>query len=222
MKPTHASLQPAIDEFHKSQQTGTNFQNLASELETDIKQQSKYSEMMVETICILAQRSETKVLERLQEDACWFYEICTNYDLTKWPKQLLLHLLLRTSLESSRYILVNQSVASGVFFKCFGGKVIKVCGIITYTSDESEGVLNWDKLELVFTLPGGTVLNLVDEVWEETTLEIENLSPVTQLLQEVISHSMQGEEHIPEIDNLFTATYFLYTSEFWVFSIRTF
>ena len=220
MKPTHASLQPAIDEFHKSQQTGTNFQNLASELETDIKQQSKYSEMMVETIGILAQRSETKVLERLQEDACRFYEITTSYDLTKWPKQLLLHLLLRTSLESSTYILgsiVNQSVESRVFFKCFGGKVIKVCGVMTYSSDESEG-FNWDKLELVFTLPDGTVLNLEDEVYEETILEIENLSPLTQLLQEAISHSMQGEEHIPEIDNLFTATYFLYALEFWVFT----
>ena len=156
-KSTHASLQPAIDEFDKSQQTGTNFQNLSSGWETDEKQQSKYTRTMVETICILAQRLQTKILDSLQEEALMVYEI-TTYDLRKWPKQLLLHLLLRTSLEASTT--VNRSKESRVFFKCLGGKVIKVCGVMRYYSDESEEFSGNLMLELVVTLPDGTVLSL--------------------------------------------------------------
>ena len=40
-------------------------------------QESTYSKMIAETIHVLAQRSETKILECLQEDASRFYEIAT-------------------------------------------------------------------------------------------------------------------------------------------------
>ena len=40
------------------------------------------------------------------------------------------------------------------------------------------------------------------------------MSPVTELLQESISQSVQGEEPIPEIDNLFTTAYFLHALGF--------
>jgi len=45
-------------------------------------QESTYSKMIAETIHVLAQRSETKILECLQEDASRFYEIATYYDFS--------------------------------------------------------------------------------------------------------------------------------------------
>jgi len=67
---------------------------------------------------------------------------------------------------------------------------------------------NWEELELKFTLPDGKVLEL------EGPLEIETLSPVTELLQESARQSMQEAEHMPEIDNFYTAVYFLHALEF--------
>ena len=214
-KPTPYSVQPAIDEFNKDQQIEANLQKLVTEWESNEVHKSSYSKIMAETIQLLAQRSETKVLERLQGDASRFYCIATDYDLVKLPKQLLCDLLLRTSLEASSYnpgSIANKYVESRVFYKSFGGKVMQVCGSM---HGDGAGYPTWDELELEFTLPDGKVLKLAAR---DKPLEIENLGPVTELLQKGISQSMQGEDRIPKIGNLFTAVYFLHALEFAVAS----
>ena len=208
-KPSLASLQPAIDEFNKHQQIGlANLQKLVSEWEFKEQQESSYSKIIADTIHILAQRSETKILERLQGDASRFYCIANDDDLRKLPQQLLCDLLLQTSLEVSTYNPGCKYVEGKVFFKCFGGKIVKVCGTL---HGDCSGFEEWEFLELEFTLPDGNVLDLYAEC---NPLGFWELDPVTELLQEGISRSMQGEDRIPKIGNLFTAVYFLHALEF--------
>ena len=101
MKPTPGSVQSAIDRFHQNLQAETKFQDLVSRWKSEDEQESKYSEKTVDTIYLLSQRSELKLLQRLLEDADRFYHIANDYELKKLPKQLLLDLILRTSLETS-------------------------------------------------------------------------------------------------------------------------
>ena len=74
-KPTFASVQPAIDEYHKVQQIETNFQKLFSEWETDEEQESNHAKMVAETIHLLAQRSEIGSLQHLDWSYCKDLEI---------------------------------------------------------------------------------------------------------------------------------------------------
>ena len=109
--------------------------------------------MIAETVQILGQRSETKILECLQEIASRFHEFATYYDLKKLPEQCLLELVLRTSLEASTYkptSIAYGYVESRVSFNYLGGKVMEVCGSIR---GHDEGWANWEELELKFTLP---------------------------------------------------------------------
>ena len=187
-----------------------------------LQQESKYSKMSAESwepdeklkytkmiaVQILGQRWETKILEYLQENASRFYAIATYYDLKKLGKLFLLDLVLRTSLEASTYkpaSIANKDVESRVSFKCLGGKVMEVCGSIR---GDDEGWANWEELELKFTLPDGKVLEL------KGPLEIETLSPVTDLLEEGASQTMHLKQHIPAMDNFYTAVYFLHALEF--------
>ena len=210
-KPSPTSVQSSIDEFHKDREIETNLHKLVSEWETDVQQETKYSKEITETVRLLARRLEAKILERLEGDASRFYHIANDYDLKKLPKQLLLDLLLRTSLEASTYnpgSIANKFVESRVFFKCIGGKVMQVCGSM---HGDGAGYPTWDELQLEFSLPDGKVLNFEAR---DAILQLENLNPVTGILQECISQSMQGEKCIPQIGNLFTAAYFLHTLEF--------
>lgn len=216
-KPTPGSVQSAIDWFHQNLQAETKFQDLVSGWKSDDEQESKYSKLIVETIHVLSQRAEMKLLQRLQEDAAGFYHIAYDYELKKLPKQLLLDLLLRTSLEASNYSpgsISDKFVKSRVSFRCMGNKVIKLWGGI---HGDGASYPSWDRLELKFTLPDGKMLKLdtgyLDNRSKERPLPIEQLSPVTELLQEGISVRMQGEK-IPEIDNLVTAVYFLHALQF--------
>lgn len=216
-KPTPGSVQAAIDWFHQNLQAETKFQDLVSGWKSDDEQESKYSKMIVDTICVLFQRSEMKLLQRLQEDAASFYHIAYDYELKKLPKQLLLDLILRTSLEASNYSpgsISDKFVKSRVSFRCMGNKVIKLWGGM---HGDGASYPSWDRLELKFTLPDGKMLKLdtgyLDNRSKERPLPIEQLSPVTELLQEGISVRMQGEK-IPEIDNLVTAVYFLHALQF--------
>ena len=72
----------------------------------------------------------------------------------------------------------------------------------------------WDRLELKFTLPDGKMLMLdtgyLDYRSKKIPLPIEQLTPVTELLQECINDRMQGEK-IPELNSLFTAVFFVNT-----------
>ena len=102
-KPTLASVQTAVEQFHKFQQFEVNLQKLLSEWKRDEDENSKYSVMIAETVHLLALRSEAKILARLYQDAPRFFEIATFYYLRQLPKQCLLDLVLRTSLEESAW-----------------------------------------------------------------------------------------------------------------------
>ena len=208
-KPSPGSVQTAIDEFSKDQQFESNFQKLVTRCRPYEKyewHESRYPDIIAETIHILAQRSEAKIIERLEEDASRFHEIATYYDLKNLSRRFLLDLLLRTSLEASTYKpvnIANKYVESRVLFKCLGGKVMTVSGSIHGDGDRYP---NWEKLELQFTLPDGKVLKL------EGPLEIENLSPVTALLEECVNQMEPGKSE--KIGNFRTAVYFLHALEF--------
>ena len=217
-KPTLGSVQSAIDLFQQNLQheAGKN-QDLVSEWKNDDEEDSKYSKMIKETVNLLSQRSETKFLERLEEDAGSFFRIASDYELQKLPKLLLLDLVLRTSLDESNYnpgSISDKFVDSRVSFRCLGSKVIKLWGGM---HGDGASYPSWDRLELEFTLPDGKVLKLdtgyLNYREKKRPLPIEELSPVTELLQQGINAKMQGGK-IPKIDNMFTATYFLQALQF--------
>ena len=214
-KPTPASVQAATDQFLKNQDVENRLQKLLSGWESGEDQESRNCKMIAETVRLLAQRSQEKILERLQGDASRFYGIATDYDLKKLPKQLLLHLILQTSLEESDYSaasVADKCVNNRVLFKCLGGKVLTVSGSM---HGDGAGLPSWDEVRLEFTLPDGKVIELQAETSRfSRKLEIEKLSPVTELVQEVISQNLPGEDCIQKIGNLLTAAYFLHALEF--------
>lgn len=216
-KPTPGSVQIAIDRFHQNLQAETKFQNLVSGWKNEDEQQSKYSKMIVETIHLLCQRLELKLLQGLQEDAASFYHIAYDYELKKLPKQLLLDLILRTSLDESNYSpgsISDKFVESTVSFRCKGNKIISLWGGM---HGDGASYPSWDRLELKFRLPDDKMLTLdtgyLNYRSKKRPLPIEQLSPVTELLQEGINDRMEGEK-IPKLDNMFTAVYFLHTLNF--------
>lgn len=204
-KPTPASVQTAVEQFHKFQQFELNLQKLLSEWKRDEDENSKHSVMIAETVHLLALRSEAKILARLYQDAPRFFEIATFYYLRQLPKQCLLDLVLRTSLEESAWTptsIAKNFVKNRLSFKCLGGNIMKVCGFI------QRDTWCFEKLEIEFTLPDGEVLKL------EAPFEIETLNPVTKVLMGSAKKAMQGEENIPEMNNFRTAVYFLYALKF--------
>ncbi|KAJ7365652.1 hypothetical protein OS493_002364 [Desmophyllum pertusum] len=211
-KPTLVSVQSAIDLLHQNLQAETKFQNLVSEWKNENEQETNYSKMIVETIHLLSCRSETELLETLERDTDRFYYLSCDHELKELPRQLLLDLILRTSLEAGncnpgRTIFLSQFVESSVSFRCLGRKVMKLWGGL---HGDIEDFCQWVRLELKFTLPDGQVLKLDTgyvDYGVEPPLPTEQLSPVTELLQECINQSMQGEKRIPRIDNVFTAVY---------------
>ncbi|KAL9982372.1 hypothetical protein ACROYT_G004405 [Oculina patagonica] len=218
---TPGSVQAAVDLFDQDLRTEakSKFQDLVFIWKIDAEQElSHFSENILETIHLLSQRSETKFLKKIQEDAGRFYQIASDYELKKLPKQLLLDLILRTSLEESSYSpgsISDKFVHGRVSFRSLGGKVIKLWGGM-----HGDGVSypSWYQLQLEFTLPDGKELKLDTGYLgyrneKRPCLPIEELSPVTDLLQQGIDDRMQGEK-IPKIDNMFTATYFLHTLQF--------
>ena len=209
-KPTPSSVQSAIHWFHQNLQAGTKFQNLVSGWKSEDEQESKYSKMIVDTIHLLSQRLELKLLQRLQEDAASFYRIVYGYRQRNLPKELLPDFILRTSLEASNYssgsVFSDKFVERKVSFKCKGNKIIYFWGGMHGTD---RNYPTWNRLQLKFTLPDGKMLALdtrfVDHRSTGRLLPIEQLSPVTELLQEDFGDRLQGEK----VDNLFTAVYFV-------------
>ena len=209
-KPTYPYVQTAIAEFHKELQFENKVENLLTIWNAQTTgmfkwEQSKHAKMITETIRQLCKRSETRILERLVEDGSRFYYIAKDHDLKKLPNKVFLHLFLRTSLEASTFqpaTIANKNVESRVFFKCLGSKVMKVCGAI-----HGDGKFNtrWETLQLEFTLPDGKVLKL------DGPLDLENLNPVTDLLQECFNSTMQEKQ--TEFDNFDTVVYFLHALE---------
>ena len=66
-KPTYASIQSSLDEYHKVQQFETTFRKLFSEWEDDQSNESYNARMIAETIHLLAQRSQVDTLKSLGE-----------------------------------------------------------------------------------------------------------------------------------------------------------
>ena len=213
-QPSRNSVRSAIHRFHQDQRAcnSTGFQEQVSNWKND--KDLKYCTIIGETVELLVQRSQTKLLKRLKRDASTFFGMaCDNY-LKSLPKQLLLELILRTSVESC-----NQNTASGddsfvqsnVFFKCFEDKGIKAHGSIPCNAEYPSD----DELTLEFTLPDGRMLKLEAETAaNEQTVGIERLSPVTELLQEIINQGERSDNPSPKINNFFTTVYFLCALEF--------
>ena len=66
-KPTYASIQPSLDEYHRVQQFETTLRKLFSEWEDDQSNESYNARMIAETIHLLAQRSQVDTLKSLGE-----------------------------------------------------------------------------------------------------------------------------------------------------------
>ena len=66
-KPTYASIQPSLDEYHRLQQFETTFRKLFCEWEDDQSNESYNARMIAETIHLLAQRSQVDTLKSLGE-----------------------------------------------------------------------------------------------------------------------------------------------------------
>ncbi|KAL9982369.1 hypothetical protein ACROYT_G004402 [Oculina patagonica] len=222
---TPGSVQAAVDLFDQDLRTEakSKFQDLVFIWKIDAEQElSHFSENILETIHLLSQRSETKFLKKIQEDAGRFYQIASDYKREKVPKQLLLDLVLRTSsLERSIYnagSISDKFVENTVYFRSLGGKVIKLWGGM---HGDGARYPTWERVELKFTLPDGKELKLdtgyfnYRSIKRHYYLPIEELSPVTDLLQQGIDDRMQGEKKIPKIGNMFTAIYFLRALEFY-------
>ena len=69
VQPSLTSAQAAISEFHNYWQTATKAQKLMSKWEGDKHFKSKYSRVIMETLRILTQKSETRILKCLTEGA---------------------------------------------------------------------------------------------------------------------------------------------------------
>ena len=204
-KPTPASVQAAINQFLKYQDIEISLQNLVSGWESGEDQESKNPKVIAEAVHLLAQRLERKILECLEKDSYRIFDIAYDYDLREVPKQLLLDLILRTSLEANGYgagSIANKYVENRVSFRCVGGKWMKV---FSSMHGDGRGYPSWYEVQIEFTLPDGKLIKLEGK---DQPLDIEKLTPVTELLQEGISLHMQGEDRIPKIGNRLTAAYF--------------
>ena len=175
--------------------------------------ESDTSSLITKTVVVLIQRLEIKLLEKLQGVTESFYRITSDYDLKLLPKWLLLDLILRTNYSNySPGSIANKFVESIASFRFSEGKVVKVWG--GFHGDE-RGESSWDDLlELKVTLPDGKEFKLASYRRHAPSIEIEKLSPVTELFQQGICKCMEQEKHIPMLDDRFTAFYLLHVLKF--------
>ena len=104
-----------------------------SKWEGDKHFESKYSRVIMETLRILTQKSETRILKCLKEGAERFQGIASYYDLKKVPKQLRLDAILRTSVKESDYgpgSIADKCVKGQEIFRCHGCEIITVRGVM--------------------------------------------------------------------------------------------
>ena len=216
VKPTPEDVQPAIDLFHQNLQFDTSLRNLVSEWNDP---DSNLPSLVTKTMTVLIQRSETKFLGKLQRDAKGLYEIASDLRQTPLPKPFVQDLLLRTELQSRDHkssLVADESESwfldSRASFRFSGGRVVKVCGGI---HGDEESYPTWYKLELTVTLPNREELQLdSDHRYRRIPIQVERLSPVTELFQQGVNKCMEGEEHIPMLDDHFTAYYLLHALKF--------
>ena len=210
--PTPEDVQPAIDLFHQNLQADTSLKNLVSGWNDP---DSNLSSLIAQIMAVLIQRSETEFFEKLQRDTNVFYEIASDLKQKLLPKPLVQDLLLRTELVSSDYhpgSIADKFVQGEASFRFSGGKVVTAVGGMHGDGASSP---SWSELELTVTLPDGKLLELdaTCRYWSEP-LQVEMLSPVTELFQQSVNKCMEGEEHIPKLDDHFTASYLLHAMKF--------
>ena len=213
VKPTLEDVQPAIDLFHQNLQADTRLRNLVSGWNNP---DSNLPSLITKTMTVLIQMSEsTEFLEKLRRDANSFYEIASDLRQRPLPKPLVQDLLLRTELESSDYktgFIADRLVESRASFRFSGGKVVKAWGGM-----HGKGVSypTWYRLELKVTLPNREELQLdTDHRYRRIPIQVERLSPVTELFRQGVNEGMEGEEHISMLDDHLTAYYLLHALKF--------
>lgn len=215
-KPNLNLVQTAIVEFHNELQFENSLQKLLTTwINTEQeREQTQDPEMIAWIIHLLSQRSETKILGRLEEDASRFYDIVIHPDTRQLPRDAMLDLLLRTSLGASTYkddARARKYAESRVSFRCAGGRVMKIRGAV-----QGDG-RRWGKLELKFTLPDDKVLRLTPDynvLRLESPLDLRMLDPVTELLQEGFDQNWPETRKIGKMTNFLTAVYFINALEF--------
>lgn len=197
--------------------------------------QAENANQLKDTLQTLASQGETQMLKELKGQFSRFAPIAKefcHYSSMPFLKKALLGLFQRTTFNSTDVFIPpeKKEFENEVFFQLRNGSVLKVFGKIIFIGNK----FKYDrKLEIKFLLPNGEVIELntlqtVDNIYGYSTMYqgkgcwmglpnpmlkwpifVEGLSPVTRLLQECINHSLQGEEDVPEIYNIFTALYFL-------------
>ena len=210
--PTPEDVQPAMDLFHQNLQADTSLKNLVSGWNDP---DSNLFSLIAQIMAVLIQRSETEFFEKLQRDTNVFYEIASDLKQKLLPKPLVQDLLLRTELVFSDYdpgSIADKFVQGEASFRFSGGKVVTAAGGMHGDGASSP---SWSELELTVTLPDGKLLELdaTCRYWSEP-LQVEMLSPVTELFQQSVNKCMEGEEHIPKLDDHFTASYLLHAIKF--------
>ncbi|XP_031555330.1 uncharacterized protein LOC116292206 [Actinia tenebrosa] len=218
-KPSIESIQPMLEYFQK---------NLLREFQTSsarwmkekaFPEETETCKFVIESLDALVQRSDARFLKNIQRSISRIFRVITDYCLRKLPEKLMLALIKKTSFETDNFssgATADKFVDNTVSFQLPESKFIKVKGEI-----EGDGYSDptWHRLKLEFHLPDKKIHldsgNIYDRrSREEKKLDMGKLSPVTKLLQECINHSMEGEEEIPKIKDMFTALYFIIVLDF--------
>lgn len=219
IKPSPATVQVAVDLFHQTLQAEAKVQKLLHGWQNCHQEESPYSKMIVETIDLLACRRQPLLPKSIDCSIDRLFHVA--WAMGSAPKQLLLDAILRTTVEKSMFTpdkIAENVVEDIVFFKCVGyTNVMTVHGCMY---GPNEGWKSWHKLQLDFALPTGEAIHLDTGCVPEhqrgsKALAVEQLSPVTQLIQKGINLRMANDkERIPRVSNIFTAVYFMHSLEF--------
>ena len=218
IKPSPEMLHTAVAAYRK--ETDQEFGKLVNE--TWRKDDAKLSESfksLLETIEILVQRSETKMIRKLGEDASRIITLLGDYELRELPRQLILCLLLRTSLNWSNISpgsIADKHIKSNAKFRVAQGEMIAVKGKM---EGDGAGLTSWFGVRLEFVLPDGREIKVEagyesPYYYKSRHLKIEELQPLTQLIQGCVNRDLKDQGEIPEILDSLTAAYFLAVLEF--------
>lgn len=188
-----------------------------------------------DTLQALASQGKTQLLKDLKGLLNRFAPIAKefcHYASKPFLKKALLGFFQRTTFNSTNSFIppAKKEFENEVIFKLNDGNVLKVHGRMIFNGNK----FSYDrKLEIQFLLPTGEVIELetlqnVTQIYGYSDVFrgkgcwmglpnpmlkwpffVEELSPVTRLLQKCINHSLQGEDDVPQIHNMFTALYFL-------------
>ena len=216
-KPSREQLQNVVAGFRKDLSSTVNEFARAHEIvmKTIVSESLK---PLVETLDFLIHRAETRMIQKLEEDYSRIMNIFDD-DLRKIPSELILSLLLRTNLDWSNFSpgsIADKRVSSSAEFRLTKGRVLKVGGSV---EGDGAGLTSWLGVKVNFLLPDYVELKLgagydFPHYYKARYLKVDQLHPVTMLVQECINHDFKNRNEIPKISDAFTAVYFLGVLEF--------